>query len=164
MFLRSVWYPIVQLCAWYTVTERSWIEVKVDVHDQEHRAQLATSTFTAIVHLLTVIKMGLKTRIQQIWLGLPPSFPIKYLLPAHNFGKYYTFCVQIVWVLDCANWHEVPWKSTTYTSILWSRHCIKLSSTSTASIQRIWYKYAYKTPVEVIKRKGGQFSSLPNMS
>ena len=77
-----------------------------------------------------------KNWIQQVLVGLSSSFPINYTCYQYTaVGKYWTLCVQIVWLLNGANWHETPWKLGLFTFWLWSWHCIQLALTITAMIQ-----------------------------
>ena len=97
---------------------------------------------------------GLKTHdLKKVLLGLSSSFPINYLYTV--IGKYSTLCVQIVWLLDDANWHGVPSKPAL--STLFTFDCM---SSMLLSAQQ-WYIFilgarlvsfhAFKKLVEVRK-------------
>ena len=69
---------------------------------------------------------GLNSNLRRL-MGLSSSFPINYTCYWYTAdGKNCTLCVQLVWLMDGANWHEVPWKPGLFTFCLWSGHCIQL--------------------------------------
>ena len=104
--------------------------------DHEPCTQPTTTTTTNTSAFNDTGSLGDKNWIQQVLAGLSYSFPLNYTCYHYTaVGNYCTLCVQIVWLVNGANWREAPWELGLFTFWLWSGHCIQLALTSTAMIQ-----------------------------
>ena len=71
----------------------------------------------ALLHLPILLNSGtqsdmkvLKTEFNKLFWGCRLDSPITTLATSTLLLVSPAFCVQIVWLLDIANWHEAPWK------------------------------------------------------
>ena len=92
---------------------------------------------------------GIKNVFQQGLVGFSSSFPKNHTC-YHNtaFGQYCTLCVQIVWLLNGASWHEAPWKLGLFTFFIvkWTLHSARFNQQSSDT------NLHFRGPADVIKK------------
>ena len=143
MYLKLFWQPhcAAGILCQREVMSRTWKRrpvIRSTAHNPLPLQQLL------LVHSLTLSKNGPpKPEFIQFCWGRHLHSPLPTSYQYTVVGKYYTLCVQIVWLLGGANWHEAPWKPDLFTSRFLSGQSIKLAFTCTAKIKIIfglnWY-------------------------
>ena len=95
-------------------------QLKAETCEQEPCTQPYTTTITNTSAINDTIRHeGYKNLIQQVVFVLSSSFLISYTCYQYTaVGKCCTLCVQIVWLLAGANWHEAPWKLGLFTFLI----------------------------------------------